>query len=254
MKAVKLQRWILVCAGLILLYGVGATSIGLYFNFPSLFPEQISWENWGVIFNISGLGKALLLSLLVSIIVSLLSTILAFWAGFRTERSNHSLSNLAFYLPYLISPIIFAVCLQVWMIRLNLAGAIPAVILGQLCIAYPYAVILQNGIWNHKLFERIALAKNLGADNWFVTRKLIIPVAKPILILSFIQTFLISWFDFAFVQILGMGKVKTMTLVLYQSVMEADMSIAAISALLIFFPPAILFSMNYKTIKEQWSL
>jgi putative spermidine/putrescine transport system permease protein len=254
MKDVKLQRWIIGILGLLLIYGVVATSIGLHFNFPLLFPEKVSWEKWGSIFTYGGLGKAVLLSLLISIIVSLLSTILAFWAGFKTQKRKQSSSMMAFYLPYLVSPIIFAVCLQVWMIRLDIAGAPIAVVLGQICIAYPYAVILQNGIWNEKLFERIALSKNLGAGNWFLTREVILPAARPILILCLIQTFLISWFDFAFVQMLGMGKVKTMTLALYQSVLEADVSVAAISAFLIFLPPAILFSINHKTIKEQWSL
>lgn len=254
MKGSYIHRFLWLAIIVLLLMACLLTSIGMGLHFPALLPDKFSFQNWKLVFSSAGLGETLLRSLVISLVVSFCSTILAFIVSFRWNDKKTQESSVVFYLPYLISPIIFAVCLQIAMLKIGVAGNPVGVILGQMCIAYPYGVILLRGIWGRSLMDRIALSRNLGVPKAYIIRKVILPASSTLLMLCLIQTFLISWFDFAFVQMLGMGQVKTMTLALYQSILEANLSLGAVSAILIFMPPAVLFTLNYRNLSKQWEV
>ena len=55
------------------------------------------------------------------------------------------------------APVILAACLQVFFLRLGLTGRPGGVFLGQLLIAYPFAVILFSSFWNERM--RLSLAR-----------------------------------------------------------------------------------------------
>ncbi|MGL1138528.1 hypothetical protein ACSIJM_23815, partial [Vibrio parahaemolyticus] len=49
------------------------------------------------------------------------------------------------YLPFVLSPVILAVCLKFYFIKLSLAGTVAGVIIAQLIIAIPYSIIFFTG-------------------------------------------------------------------------------------------------------------
>jgi putative spermidine/putrescine transport system permease protein len=72
----------------------------------------------------------------------------------------------------------------------------------------------------------------------------VLPVALPQLLVCFFQTFLISWFEYGLTTIIGVGKVQTLTLKVYQYIGEANIFYAALSSCIIVFPPAIFLWIN----------
>ena len=111
-------------------------------------------------------------------------------------------------------------------------------------IAYPFAVIICTGHWNEELRSMEQLVLTLGGSQIDAYKRVILPVSKGILLVCFFQTFLISWFEYGLTTLLGVGKVQTLTLKVYQFVNEANPYLAALASWLLFIPPAILLWIN----------
>lgn len=228
----------------------------ILFVFPFLFLFFLSlinnWQyhptlrNWSVLFYTnSDLLKGLYLSLFVSIAVSFLATVL----GFVTSRAvtyHHRNRYLLFaaYLPYILSPVVYAACIYFFFVIFELAGTTHGVVLGQFIIAYPFSVIFFSGYWNHRLRSMEQLSATLGGNTIQTFFRVIIPVSRPMLLVCFFQTFLISWFEYGLTTIIGVGKIQTLTVKVYQYINEANPFYAAVASCLLILPPAILLWAN----------
>jgi putative spermidine/putrescine transport system permease protein len=62
--------------------------------------------------------------------------------------------------------------------------------------------------------------------------------------LCFFQTFLFSWFEFGLTNMIGVGKVQTLTVRVYGFLQEANPFLAAVSSLLLMIPPFVLLLIN----------
>ncbi|MEO1805346.1 MAG: ABC transporter permease, partial [Bacteroidota bacterium] len=54
----------------------------------------------------------------------------------------------------------------------------------------------------------------------------------------------ISWFEYGLTTLIGVGKIQTLTLKVYQYVNEANIYFAALASCLLFLPPLILIWVN----------
>ncbi len=221
--------------------------------FPNLLPEEFSARNWVDAFSSgSGISESLLLTLLISLSVAILATTAGFFSSklIAYHKYRNNLLILA-YLPFILSPVIFAVCLKFYFIKMDLAGNIAGVILGNLIIAFPYSVIFFIGFWNRQLQQYESLVKTLGGTSADAFKKIIIPVAKPMLLICFFQSFLIAWFEYGLTSVIGYGKVQTLTIKVYQFVTEANIFYAALSCCLLIIPPVLLLWINKRIIFRQ---
>lgn len=221
--------------------------------FPNLLPQSFSANNWKDAFSKgNGIGKSLWLTLFISLSVACLATGAGFFASklIAYHRQRKTLLMLA-YLPFILSPVILAVCLKYFFIKMDLAGNIAGVILANLIIAFPYSVIFFIGFWNRELQQYEALVKTMGGSARDTFSKVIIPFAKPMLLICFFQSFLIAWFEYGLTSVIGYGKVQTLTIKVYQFVTEANIFYAALSCCLLVIPPVILLWINKKIIFRQ---
>ena len=228
--------------------------IGLSFSkdwrFPEVFPGDWSLEHWGQLFQLNAdLTQSLLLSLIISLVVATLATLI----GFVTSKfiayhpSRKTLLALA-YFPYVLAPIIYAAVLYFYFIFLGLSGNIGGVIIGQMIIVYPFAVIIFVGYWNEDLRSMEQLVYTLGGTPWQAYTKVLLPVSKGILMVCFFQTFLISWFEYGLTMLIGVGKVQTLTLKVFHYVNEANIYHAALASCLLFLPPWVLIWINKRLV------
>jgi putative spermidine/putrescine transport system permease protein len=157
------------------------------------------------------------------------------------------------YFPFVLSPVIYAAVLYNYFIRLGLSGNILGVILGQLLIAYPYAVILFNGFWNNRMQDIEKLVQTLGGNRWQTYKRVLLPMAQGFLLVCFFQTFLISWFEYGLTTIIGVGKVQTLTLKVFQYINAANFYNAALCSSLLVIPPIILLYINKRYLfQRRW--
>ncbi len=223
--------------------------------FPQALPTGFTIERWQALFSGStDLFSSLLLSLGIALSVATLST----FCGFYTSKHlayhpQRSLWMRLSYFPFVLSPVIYAAVLYYYFIELNLAGNFWGVILAQLLIAYPYSVILFSGFWNSRIRDIEQLVQTLGGNRWQTYKRVLLPMAQGLLLVCFFQTFLISWFEYGLTTIIGVGKVQTLTLKVFQYINEANFYNAALSSSLLVLPPIILLYFNKKyLLKKRW--
>ena len=218
-------------------------------QYPKVLPDQVTMNNWLTLFSAhSSLLSGLAISAAISIAVSVSATAL----GFVTSRAvaYHPRNNqllFAAYLPYILSPVIYAACIYFSFVKLGLAGKASGVVLAQFIIAYPFSVIFFSGYWSSRLKSLEQLSATLGSDTFQTFFRVIVPISRPMLLVCFFQTFLISWFEYGLTTIIGVGKIQTLTVKVYQYINEANPYYAAVASCLLIMPPAILlwFNKNY---------
>lgn len=245
MKA-KVGQVVLLLAALFPFAFLVALSLGQRWVFPDVLPADWSLQPWrSALGRGDDLGGALLTSLCLAVVVGGSGTLL----GFSTARRLTLLPRgrrwlrLA-YLPYVFAPVILAACLQYYFLRLHLSGGFGGVLLAQFFIVYPYAVILASSFWTPRLLAMEDTARTLGATNVEVQRKVTWPLLRGPLAIVFFQAFLISWFEYGLTLLIGVGKVETLPLKVFQYVNEANIFYAAMAACLLSLPPIILLWVN----------
>jgi putative spermidine/putrescine transport system permease protein len=222
-------------------------------KFPKLLPVSYTNKNWQeALLENNGILYALFMSLLIAFFVASISTILGFFIS--RAIAHHKRRNLllfACYFPLALSPVIFALIVNYFFIRIGLSGTVAGIVIAQLMIALPFGILLLNSFWNHQINSLEEVSNTLGANFNHTFIKVLLPVAKPQLLVCFIQTFLISWFEYGLTTIIGVGKIKTLTLKVYQYIGEANVYYAAISSCIIILPIVVLIWINKRFIYHK---
>jgi putative spermidine/putrescine transport system permease protein len=79
----------------------------------------------------------------------------------------------------------------------------------------------------------------------------LLPLSREVLQLGFLQTFLLSWFQYGLTLLIGAGKVQTLTLRVYSLVGEANPAYAAVASCLLVAPPAVLLLLNRRLLARM---
>lgn len=230
-------------------------SISVGWIFPEVLPESLTFQRW---ISLAGGNNDLFRSLILSLAIAFSVATLSTFGGFYTSKHlayhhKRSLWMRLSYFPFVLSPIIYAALLYFYFIRAGLSGNAIGVILGQLLIAYPYSVILFSGFWSDRIQNMENLVQTLGGNRWQTYRRVFLPMAQGLLLVCFFQTFLISWFEYGLTTLIGVGKVQTLTLKVFQYINEANFYNAAVSSSLLVLPPIILLYFNKKYLfKKRW--
>jgi putative spermidine/putrescine transport system permease protein len=221
-------------------------SLAQNWSFPAVWPQTITLDNWKIIFSSQGgMTYSLVISVVISLSVAFFSTLCGFITSKFIAYSAHRQKLMLFsYFPFILSPVIYAGCLYFFFIKFDLSGTVAGVVLAQLIIAYPYAVIIFSGFWSDKMKNLEQLVTTLGGNTWQSYRKVLLPSATGMLLVCFFQTYLISWFEYGLTAIIGVGQVQTLTIKVFQYIQEANIYYAALAACLLILPPAILLYVN----------
>ncbi|QNF35266.1 ABC transporter permease subunit [Adhaeribacter swui] len=228
----------------------GMLSLGQRWFYPDILPQHFTLDNWQQLFVKQGeLQIGLFLSLILGLGVAFLSTLMGFVVSKEISWAKHKNRWLLLaYWPFVLAPVVLAILVQRFFLLTNMSGEVIGVLLGQLILAFPYAVILFQSFWNNQVLQLEQQSLTLGAPAGYTLRHILLPLAKPLLLMCFFQTFLISWFEYGLTQFIGLGKVKTLTILVFKYVNEANIFYAALASLLIMLPPALLLWFNKKFI------
>ena len=221
-------------------------SISAAWRFPSLLPEGLDLSPWQAVFGQNAtVGSSFLLSVGLSATVAAAATIAGFWVGKAiSESRRRGVFETLAYFPYSFSPVIYAACLNFFFIKAHLTGNTEGVVVAQFFVTFPFAVILFIGHWNDQMQAMENLVLTLGGSPRDAFWRVLLPISKPILLISFFQTFLISWFEYGLTARIGLGKVPTLTIKVFQFIGESNASVAAVASVLLMFPPLILLWFN----------
>jgi len=230
-------------------------SVAGHWIFPHVLPQSLTLHRWtALLTGTNDLFGSLILSLVIALSVATISTFLGFFTSRHIAyHQRRTIWMRLSYFPFVLSPVIYAAIIYYYFIRLGLSGNIFGVVLGQLLIAYPYSVILFSGFWSDRIRNMEQLVQTLGGGRWQTYKRVLLPMAQGLLLVCFFQTFLISWFEYGLTTIIGVGKVQTLTLKVFQYINAANFYHAALSSSLLVLPPIILLYFNKKYLfKKHW--
>lgn len=250
-RTISLSVLILWCVlPIIILF---ALSFSLNWAYPNVLPKTFTLTHWKeFLFNSNGLQQSFLNSLIIALFVAFTATILGFisskWIAYHKKKN---LLLVITYFPFALSPVIFAICLKFYFLKAGLAGNLPGIILAQLIVTFPYSTIFFTSFWNNNIKGYSNVAGTLGCNAYTGYIKIIFPLAKSFLITCFFQCFIISWFEYGLTNIIGYGKVQTLTIKVFQFIGEANIFYAALCSCLLILPPIILLWLNKKFVLHQ---
>lgn len=242
----RILQTILILAILLPYLFFGMLSVGQGWFYPGVLPQQFTAHNWQQLVTKQGeLPNGLLLSLLLGLGVALLSTLSGFVISKEVAKAQHKNRWLLLaYWPFVLAPVVLAILIQRFFLLTGMSGEVTGVLLGQLILAFPYAVIFFQSFWNNQVLQLEQQSLTLGASPLYTVWRILLPLAKPLLLMCFFQTFLLSWFEYGLTQFIGLGKVKTLTILVFKYVNEANIFYAALASLLIMLPPTLLLWFN----------
>lgn len=186
---------------------------------------------------------ALGLSTAIAAAVALLACVVA-WPAARvlgTSRfRGRGAITVLLLTPAVVPTLASALGLQVFFLRIGLAGHAAGVVLVQLVPALPYALAVLTAGFAGLDPAHEAQARVLGAGPVRRWCSVTVPLLRAPLVVAAVLAFLVSWSDYLLALLVGAGRVQTLPVQLYAAVGATDTTIAAAVALTVIVPPLVL--------------
>lgn len=220
-------------------------SVAERWPWPGLLPEAVSLRTVKELL----LGSARLPELLTSsILLGLLVAFLATLIGILTARATElytfrgkSLVSFGAFLPLLVPGTVFAMGIQITLIRLGLSDTVAGVVLVHLIAAVPYCITIMTDVTRAvgNKYEQQAMVLGAGPLRAFFEGTL--PSLLPGILASMSMGFVLSYSQYFTTLMVGGGRVKTIALVLIPYIQSGDRALSSVycvafvaSALLVF--------------------
>jgi len=221
-------------------------SIAERWPWPGLLPE--SWSLRTVkelFFGSAKLPEILFSSITLAMTVAVLGTMVGIMTARATELyrfPGKKLVHLGSFLPLLVPGTVFAMGIQITLIRLGLSDTIAGVILVHLIAAVPYCITIMTDVTRAAGSRMEEQAMVLGASPFRAFFLVTLPELLPGILSSISMGFILSYSQYFTTLMVGGGRVKTLALVLVPYIQSGDRALSAVysvafvgSALLVFF-------------------
>ena len=213
---------------------------------PSLLPESYTLRTVNeLLFGSSSLLEILFSSIWLATLVAVLGTVIALMTARATEIyriPGRRLISSAAFLPLIVPGTVFAMGIQVTLIRMHLNDSIPGVVIVHLVAALPYCITIMMDITaaaGNSLEEQAAV---LGAGPVRAFFDVTLPQLLPGVLSSACMAYIISYSQYFTTLLAGGGKIKTLALVMVPYIQSGDRALASIyaavfvgSAIIVFF-------------------
>lgn len=213
-------------------------------TFPDILPRTLSARGLQTALGSgSQVVHGLALSLEIGGMVAGLSCLIGWPAaralGLYRFRGRRAV-QMVFLAPVLVPAMASAMGLQIFFVRIGLAGTVLGVVVVQMIPALPYAInILAAGFANFDA-DYESQARILGAGGLNRLLRVTLPQLRAPLTAAALLAFLISWSDYLLALLIGAGQVQTLPIQLFSAINATDSTTAAAVAMLVILPPLIL--------------
>lgn len=213
---------------------------------PNLLPESYTLRTVKeLFFSSAGLPKLLLSSSSLALTVGILGTIIGILTARATELyqfRGKAMVYMGSFFPLLVPGTVFAMGIQITLIRLGLSDTVAGVILVHLIAAVPYCITIMTDVTRAvgNRYEEQAMV--LGAAPLRSFFEATLPSLLPSILSSVSMGFILSYSQYFTTLMVGGGRVKTLALVLVPYIQSGDRALSSVysvafvgSALLVFF-------------------
>ena len=225
---------------------VALWSITERWPWPRLLPESLSLRTLReLFFGSAKLPQILFSSITLALTVAILGTLIGILTARATELYSFRgkrLVHLTSFLPLLVPGTVFAMGIQITLIRLGLSDTLAGVILVHLIAAVPYCITIMTDVTRAVGNRLEQQAMVLGADPLTAFFHGSLPSLLPGILSSMSMGFILSYSQYFTTLMVGGGRVKTLALVLVPYIQSGDRALSSVysvafvgSALLVFF-------------------
>lgn len=198
---------------------------------PGLTPETYTLRAVReLFFGANPIGELLASSMAIGASVAAAGTVIALMAARATEIYRVKVRGLVEFgsmLPLLVPGTVFAMGIQVTLIRMGLAGSAAGVILVHLVAALPYCMTIMldmTAAVGASLEEQAAV---LGAAPLRAFAEVSLPQLMPGVLSSMSMAFIISYSQYFTTLLAGGGRVRTFAMVLVPYIQSGDRALSA---------------------------
>ena len=213
---------------------------------PELLPESCSLRTVKeLLFGSAKLPDILFSSISLAMTVAALGTVVGILTARATELYDFpgkKLIAMASFLPLLVPGTVFAMGIQITLIKLGLSDTLSGVILVHLIAAVPYCITIMADVTRAVGNRLEQQAMVLGADPFRAFFQVTLPSLLPGILSSMSMGFVLSYSQYFTTLMVGGGRVKTIALVLVPYIQSGDRALSSVyavafvgSALLVFF-------------------
>ena len=213
---------------------------------PGLLPESLSLRTVKeLFFGSAKLPDILLSSISLALIVAVLGTVIGIMTARATELYSFrgkKMVHLGSFLPLLVPGTVFAMGIQITLIRMVLSDTLAGVVIVHLIAAAPYCITIMTDV-TRAVGDRLEQqAMVLGAGPFQAFFQVTLPALLPGILSSMSMGFILSYSQYFTTLMVGGGRVKTIALVLVPYIQSGDRALSSVysvafvgSALLVFF-------------------
>jgi multiple sugar transport system permease protein len=213
---------------------------------PKLFFEP-TLQNYRKVFEEQDFLKYFLNSTIVGVVSVGLSLVLGLPAAYSISRYTQKKLALFILLARLMPGISFLMPWYIIFSRLNLMDSYVALILSHMLIALPIVVWIMTTYFGTIPRELEESAMIDGATRQYAFLKIILPLSGPGIITATTLSFIFSWNNFMFSQVLSMERTKTLPIAVYNFISYAEVDWGGVMAAAVaIMVPAIALTMVFQ--------
>ena len=230
-------------------------SVAERWPWPGLLPESLSLRTAReLLFGSAKLPKLLLSSISLGLMVAFLGTIIGILTARATELyqfRGKSLVSFGAFLPLLVPGTVFAMGIQVTLIRMGLSDTVAGVVLVHLIAAVPYCITIMTDVTRSvgARYEQQAMVLGAGPLRAFFEGTL--PGLLPGILASMSMGFILSYSQYFTTLMVGGGRVKTIALVLIPYIQSGDRALSSIYCVAFVGSALVVFHI-FESLMGQW--
>ena len=204
-------------------------------------------QNYRRVFEEQDFLKYFINSTIVGGLAVSLSLLLGLPAAYTISRYTQKKLAVFILLARLMPGISFLMPWYVIFSRLDLMDSYVALVLSHMLIALPIVVWIMASYFNSIPTEMEESAMVDGATRQYAFLKIILPLSGPGIITATTLSFIFSWNNFMFSQVLSMEKTKTLPIAVYNFVSYAEVDWGGVMAAAVaIMAPAIVLTMIFQ--------
>ena len=212
---------------------------------PNLLPESYTLRTLQeLFFGSAKLPGILWSSILLAAIVGTLATTIALMTARATELyrfKGRSLVRMGSVLPLLVPGTVFAMGIQITLIKLGLSDTLIGVVIVHLIAAIPYCITIMTDI-TRAIGDRLEeQAMVLGANPLQAFFQVTLPLLLPGILSSMSMGFILSYSQYFSTLLIGGGRIKTLALVLVPYIQSGDRALSAVYSVVFVGSALIVF-------------
>lgn len=186
---------------------------------------------------------AALNSMIVALSASTLALLLATPAAYGLARGRFrgkGLFEANFIAPLIVPPVVKAVALYILYAQIGLLGTYAGLIIAHTILAVPYVILVMSIAVRSLDFRLEQVARTLGASQFRIFRRVILPNLAPSVLAAWVMAFIVS-FDEIIITFFVFGNRETLPKRMFtQLEQKIDPTITAIASILILTSVATL--------------